>query len=477
MSSLGYDVLFREFAERIEYYRGFGVNPFSLATGCAVKVDLVDVLYPALRSISFELERLGLKIAPRRDADVFESRGFSVYRGVYSVDDPRVDSNSLMVAKPSRAIILAQVHQRIASSPEYFRDVIWRFYYRIASTIGELIVGKGHSIVSASIKSQFFLVDFISTNSNGGLVAANNDTIQIIDPAEDPGSFRQVSVALSNALNDLFTIGAWRNIKVYPVYDAPDSRLRAVIKSNMDAYTSSIGGELIDTVQPNTESLLMGATVFAELRRKPPFYYDRVEPGMEILVSRPYGELAAINAYMLAMLDREIAVELEKQTGFSIDKLLEFKHSIIDLMAKPNVNVARVIESRLPSLEEDFDPREHIAVTTDITGPGVYVFKEIAELSRTSIRLDKIPLLSPEISEFATRNFIIPNATAGTNGAIVIVASSNVVDWVEEELKRLGENPVRVGYVVSRGEARVEAPLELRKYIAAKSYLKEFELK
>jgi len=47
------------------------------------------------------------------------------------------------------------------------------------------------------------------------LAAANNDTIQIIDPAEDPGSCLQVAVALSNSLNDLFTVGAWRNIRIY----------------------------------------------------------------------------------------------------------------------------------------------------------------------------------------------------------------------------------------------------------------------
>ncbi|MFZ8795745.1 MAG: hypothetical protein ACO2O2_17950 [Acidilobaceae archaeon] len=47
------------------------------------------------------------------------------------------------------------------------------------------------------------------------MVATNNDTIQIIDPAEDPGSCLQVAVALSNSLNDLFTVGAWRNIRIY----------------------------------------------------------------------------------------------------------------------------------------------------------------------------------------------------------------------------------------------------------------------
>ncbi|MDM7275335.1 MAG: SelD-related putative sulfur metabolism protein [Thermoprotei archaeon] len=476
---LGYDLLFREFAERVEYYRSLGVNPFSLATGCAVKVDLVDVLYPALKSIRSELEVLGLTIAPRRDADVFSADPGSlrVLREVYDAEDPLVDAERLRAFSPLRAIVLAQVHQSLASGPEPFREVVRRFYSRIAEAVeGRIIVGKGHSIVSAHSKSQFFLVDYVSYERGEALAAANNDTIQIIDPAEDPGSPRQAAVAVANSLNDLFTVGAWRNIRVYPVYDAPSVGLKSRIRANMESYVEKLGGSFVDTVQPGRGSLLMGASVFAELRGKPPFFYDRVEPGMELLATRPFGELAIINVYMLAMLDREIAGELEAQTGVSVGELLELKNSVVDLMAKPNVEVARVIEGRLPGVGEDFNPKEHIAVTTDVTGPGIYVIKEIAELSNVSIRVDEIPLISPVLSEFATRNFIIPNATAGTNGAIVILASKQVIEGVEEELRKAGESPVRVGLVVSRGEARVKAPQKLRKYIAAKSYLKEFEL-
>jgi selenophosphate synthase len=475
----GYESLAREFAERIEYYRSLGVNPFSLATGCAVKVDLVDVLYPALKSIRGDLEKLGLTIAPRRDADVFEARlgSIRVMRGIYDVEDPHVAVEELRGFKPRRAVVLAQVHQRIASSPEPFKDIVWRFYSRIAAAVENGIsVGKGHSIVSADTRSQFFLVDFMSYDDGGGLVAANNDTIQIIDPAEDPGSVLQTAVALSNSLNDLFTVGAWRNIRVYPVYDAPDGKLRSKILSNMISYAEGIGATIHNPPQPNRGSLLMGATVLAEMTRKPPFFYDRVEPGMRVMVTRPIGELAVVNVYMLVILDKEIAEEFEKQTGISVDDLLEIKSKFLETMAKSNIEVAKVIESRLPELGEDFNPREHIAVTTDVTGPGVYVVKELAELSNTAIRLTDIPLLEPRISEFATRNFIIPNATAGTNGAIVIVARPEVLEGLEEDLRKVGLQPTIIGYIESMGSPVVRAPLKLKRYVASKSYLKEFEL-
>lgn len=66
--SIDFDILF----ERVSEYKRLGLNPLALATGCAVKVDLVRVVYPALRDLREELEREGLEIAPREDADIIK---------------------------------------------------------------------------------------------------------------------------------------------------------------------------------------------------------------------------------------------------------------------------------------------------------------------------------------------------------------------------------------------------------------------
>jgi selenophosphate synthase len=476
---LSYEDLFKEFSKRIEEYRALGVNPFSLATGCAVKVDLLTVLYPAIKSIKGDLEKLGMHIAPRRDADIFQGSisGFTISREIYRSEDD-VDQERLRELSPERAIVLAQVYQRIADNPDSLAKIVKAIYLKVAQASPGIVVGKGHSIVTADPKAQFMVFDYIKIK--GGdmdrLVVGNNDTIQIIDPAEDPGSIRQTAVALGNSLNDLYTLGAWRNTVIIPVIDSPSKDLRSRIEDNVNRYAETIGAKVVRAPQPDAGSLLMGATVFAETDRKPPFFYDKVSPGMEILVTRPIGELASINVYMMCMLDREIAEELKKQHGIGVDRLLEIKEEIINRMAKPNIEVAKAIEKRSPHLDEEFSPERHIAVTTDVTGPGIYVIKELAELSTASIKIDKIPLLSPELSEFATKNYIIPNATSGTNGATVIIAGKKVIEDIEAELRDRGEEPIRIGRVVSRGEAKVLTPSTLRKYISAKAYLKEFEL-
>lgn len=116
----------------------------------------------------------------------------------------------------------------------------------------------GHSIVSTREGAEFALVDFISASKGDAYLLANNDTIQIIDPTEDPGSYRQVATALSNALNDLFIKGVYRDITVYPVYDAPNDGLRNALRRNIVEFAGRWGLKLVDPGQPNANYLLMG---------------------------------------------------------------------------------------------------------------------------------------------------------------------------------------------------------------------------
>ncbi|MEM3946801.1 MAG: selenide, water dikinase, partial [Metallosphaera sp.] len=47
--------LFERFRDNLNKYKKMGINPLSLATGCAVKVDLIDTVYPALEKLKEKL--------------------------------------------------------------------------------------------------------------------------------------------------------------------------------------------------------------------------------------------------------------------------------------------------------------------------------------------------------------------------------------------------------------------------------------
>jgi len=472
--------LFSEIIERVKRYKELGLNPLSLATGCAVKVDLLKVVYPAIRELRSKLESTKLVIAPREDADVFPRsiNGVNLHRRIYNLGSGAdVDLNDIRGLGPSRAVVVIQIYQRYADDPEKFIKLVGPIYLRIALSNTPVYLGKGHSIITPFPEDQFALFDFITVNEGRaeGFTAVNNDTIHIIDPSEDPGEYRQVSGAISNALNDIFVLGVYENLRVAPVINATSDELRDRMWRNVMDFSKRFNVEVIEVPQPRKGKLLIGATVLGDSIKQPPMFAGEVDVGMKLITTRPIGELAPINVYLSSIIDESLIKDLE-ELGVSLNELESMKNRAIELIATPNIEAAKVINKYLPRYDESYSRYEHIALTTDVTGPGIYVVKELAERSKTSIKLYEIPLLFPEVAEVATKLYIIPNATAGTNGAFMIIAPDTIADDVVKDLRSRGLEASIIGEVVSKDAVKVLAPKKLRKYIADQRVLREFEL-
>ncbi|WP_069807101.1 SelD-related putative sulfur metabolism protein [Vulcanisaeta thermophila] len=460
------------FRERLNRYMSLGVNLLSLAIGCSVKVDLYDVLYPALSLMKDELSRLNLEIQHREDVAVLSKVGdYELIRRIYGIPSVKVDPGDVDRISPDVALVLLQVHQSRASSPDEFAKVVLELYRQLGSSRARVRIGKGHSIVSTRQGAEFALLDYIRASPGDRYLLANNDTIQIIDPTEDPGNYRQVATAVSNALNDLFIKGVYRDIDIYPVYDAPTDELREQLLRNYTDFGRRWGFNIIIKEQPSVNYLLMGSTVIGYLDKEPPMFYDEVRQGFKVLVTRPFGELAIISTYLTAHVDEELMRDFESNV-MSIGDLEKLKVKIMDILSKPNVEVARVINKYLPEVGGKFRPEEHIAVTIDISGPGIFVFKEIAEQSNVDIRLWDVPLIEPRVNEYAASRYIITDSTAGTNGAIAIVASDDVINSIIRDLRGIeGVEPMVIGEVIGKGSGRLIVPDWISKYIVNKSLL------
>ncbi len=472
--------MFEEVLERVEYYKKLGVNPLSLATGCAVKVDLERVVYPALRKLRPKLEKLGFMIAPRKDADIFPRTegGVEVHRRIYSLgDNTDVDPEDIRKLRPERAIVVIQVYQRYAHKPDDFARLLGPVYEKLAEAGVPIHLGKGHSIITPFEEDQFALFDFLKPRGEKteGYAVANNDTMHIIDPTEEPGDYRQVAGALSNTFNDLFVLGVHEELRIAPVINAPLEELKDKMMANVRRFASEIGAEVLDVPQPARGRLLAGATVLGETLKKPPTFYDRVEARMKVIATGPFGELAPINVYVASVIDPSVVDELE-QASITLEELERLKDDAVARIATPNIGAARVISKYLPDAWEDYDPTEHIAATTDVTGPGVYVIYELAQLASAKIRLYEVPVLYPEIAEYAAQSFILTNATAGTNGAFVIIAPDEVSSDIVRDLKAEGYDARVIGEVVGKGSPQVEAPPDLKKYVTDQVILSKFKL-
>ncbi|MFQ5887140.1 MAG: acylphosphatase, partial [Candidatus Hydrothermarchaeales archaeon] len=115
-------------------------------------------------------------------------------------------------------------------------------------------------------------------------------------------------------------------------------------------------------------------------------------------------------------------------------------------------------------------------VTGDISGPGIFIFKEISENAGVDIRLEEIPLAYPELVKFASREFLMDNGTAGTNGAIAIRADGGLIEEIERDLAAVGYDPRAIGRVLGKGEGRLLVGGEVEEMISSHAILREFEI-
>lgn len=352
--------IFTKFRENIEIYKRLGLNPMSLATGCAVKVDLLETVYPALDKLRGELERRNIFISPREDADIFVTTEKIVHKRLINGGEFDAD----------RAVTLVQVNQQTAGDVKAFADFLFRTYTSI-KTSRKLTIGKGHSIVTTKRDGEVVVFDLfrLEGKRESSYTLANNDTVQIVDPLDPPGSQVQVDVAVSNSLNDLFAKGAFQELKVMPVADAPNEELKGKLLNNFEGFARRYNMELVEVEQPNTKTLMMGATVVGKSDHELPTFYDKVDEDTVIITTRFFGELTPINVHLWVLYEPELLEDMERR-GIQLSGLEKVKAEALRVMARPNLHIARIMYDHLPEFGRALSRVDHIAMTTDVSGPG-----------------------------------------------------------------------------------------------------------
>lgn len=464
--------------EAFEYYKSLGLDIQRLTCGCAVKVDLYTVVYPALRRIIPELESWGITIGPREDADIFKAPSdIEIARRIYPFKGYNINSKDIKKISPKRALLFMQIYQRNAE-PNKLAKMMLNFYREISKSKISLHIGKGHTILTTLPEKQFILLDFIRyiDKLTEGYVTANNDTLQIIDPTRLPYDSMNVSVIINNALNDLFSLGVFENLEVHPLYDSPKEEATELIRKSMIDYSDRLKINIYDHGSLGIGSLIIGASVFGHLYKEPPTFYNKLSSGMKILIHRPLGELALINAYLVTCFSDFMVDLMEKASSVNVKEVFKVKEKALRVMAQSNLRVAKIINKFLPQLDGEFRPDEHIAVTVDLSGPGILTFKEVAKLAKVDITLWDAPLLDEGVVRFVVDNYLVPNGTAGTNGAIALIASEEIVEQLDKELRCEGYSPEIIGEVEGKGTGTLKTGRSVASLIAQPSLLSELKV-
>jgi len=78
------------------------------------------------------------------------------------------------------------------------------------------LIGKGHTIKISNVPEQkFIMADYLKSSPGNYYGVASNDTIVTLDFNLKHSNWLNIFISFNNALNDLFTLGVYKDIKIF----------------------------------------------------------------------------------------------------------------------------------------------------------------------------------------------------------------------------------------------------------------------
>lgn len=415
--------------------------------GCGIKLDLQDVVYPAIKEI----------ISGRRGEGAFSSHhrvDSHIYPGQFkNLVRKTVSKKQLLASNSSLDLQLNfpeadSVIALFSTSLDYFREresTRSEFKSVLAATVDLLdslggkpiSFGKGHSIRAGG---NFLLLDFIEHSPSPGFTVSNNDTIVTADSMLRHGCPISVFTAFNNSLNDIFIAGAHESLKLFPVYDGTAVEIveiQAAIAQYKEFFSDrGVTIEIIDQGPLGFGTPLIGATVLGSTNRRSPSLKNLL-PGHHVIATRALGDLSILSQH------RELHFPFLPHEHVDQDRIKVLQH-----FCTPNLLIARLIEKYLPAPHEEWDEKKHIYYTSDISGPGLYVLEEAARASSVDVLINNLSFLNEESLRFYRKN-----QTSSTNGPVLISASTHVIEKVSRDLADMNFSEIwNVGEVLQKSE-------------------------
>lgn len=403
--------------------------------GCGVKLDLQDVVYPALAAAD---EKLSVRV----DNSVHPGRFIEANRFILNVKDLVLKRDSLI--NTFREIGMDTVIELFSTSRDGFIDRhetksevadIVKNKIRILQSVPGLSFGKGHSIRAGG---DVVVLDMLRHDASSiGYTISNNDTIITADSILRHFAPVSVITALNNALNDIYLTGAIQNLVVRPTYDGTAEEVAEIRKTFalFEEFHRSRGVDMqiIDEGPLNQGIKVVGGTAIGYTDREIPVM-SGLKPGQEILLTRFLGDLS------LLALHRGLHF-----TGADED-LKQLRIEVLQRFATSNYPVAKILTKYLPSYGQEFDEDLHVTFASDVSGPGLFVLEEAARQSGVDVSIDRLKFIDER-----SLNQYRKNQTSSTNGPLMIAGKPSVLAMLESDLQSFGMKETwRLGRVLGK---------------------------
>ncbi len=471
------------FWKNVERFRASGLDPLRWIAGCSVEVDEDLVLYPALSHARGALEELGVTVGSREGPAVVEDRGHPL--GVKRVIvGPAAEAPPYLAVRGNArsASVLSRVDRPTGDDPEAFSAGLVQAIRAVpeaARRLGHpgrwdrpLVIGSLEAHATARPGAQFCAFDFLETGRGParGRFLVKSQAVEVTDASLEPMDPLHVQGALAAALAPLVALGCSKDLRAWPVLDAPSGGERATLRASFQAAAARVGVRVEEAPGPDTGSLFIGATVSGAVDHDPPQRHQDVAVGMEVSLTRAFGDLAPLLVYLMAQTE-DALMERAKRAGHTVGGLRELTRETHRALTTPDLAVARAVAAGRPPFGEPVDSSRHLAATVDLSLEGVVALIRFAVRRGLELRLDEVPLAFPELARFATTEYLTDNATANAPGAVALVGYPTALDTVEGRLAQAGLHPIRVGVVTGTEGGRLVATRELATFIGSKRLL------
>jgi len=457
--------LLDNFWEHIDKYRKLGFDPLRWVPSCGNEVDQL-VLRDALQ----EVKKSTIKITPAWFDSFFHIEGKvpELTRRTYSLSDPAIEKE----LEVKRALAILRIHTGPGESSRLLSEVLEKFLKAFAAKVA---VTCTSAVLTEHPEAQFAMFDYIELHRGDkvGFMPAVTAVTHLTDITRDPDADVHSNIAMTSAIETLNLLGCGlsSSYKFFPVYDAPTEEILDRVRSNLDAFTSRYNLAMEDYSSLKTNKLFYGTTAMATTTKELPTRYDQVEEGMDILVTNKFGGLAALSLYTLARMDSENIIKYETE-GVSFESITKGRDEAIKNLSEPHFALGKIIAKYSPDFGTPYDRNSHVTAVYPVGTRGVFALGALAELANAQLAINEIPMRHDEIARFATKEYLVENATASLNGCHLLVATRDAAELIMEELRKHNFAPEKIGTVSKKGLASVAFGSGIAAdYVAAKAKL------
>jgi len=450
------------FWKLVEEYQQLGFDPLRWIPTCSNEVDNY-VLQNSLKDI----KRSNIKLTPSWFDSFYYADGKipELTRRVYNFENPVIEKE----VEIKRALSIFRIHTVIGCDPALLSEAVQNFFNGFHSKV---YIRKNTMAMTTRRDAQFALLDYIELHRGDkvGYTCANNSVTQTTDPTQRPESEIHSNIALTAGMENLNLLGCTLGFKLFPVYDAPTEQMLDKIRTNLDTFTSRYNIAMEDYSSIKIGNLFFGTTAIANTVKELPTRYDQVEEGMQIIISNKMGAISALSLHMLTLMDHNNIAKFE-QNSISLDVLSAAKDETIKSLSEPHFSLGKIVSKYCPDFGMEYDKHTHITAVHPVTTDGFFAIGKLAQLTNSHIVTNELPMKYEEIGKFATRELLVENATASSNGCHLIVATKDVASLVVDDLRKHNFEPEIIGFFAKKERPAVTSEIDITQYIASKSKL------